>query len=117
MGSSTRYSVLVARSHCQQLRELLGDAKLFDKRRRVEVEGDEARLPVVERPSLQQSEAIRAVCSFALVEAKRGEETDKKTNARERLLARLAATLPVPLEADLLQVGFFELAFYTWLNR
>ena len=104
MRERTRYSVLVAKSHCQQMRELLGDARLFDKRRRVEVEGDQARLPVVEQPSQQQSEAIRAVCSFSLVEARRGEKTtDKKTNDRERLLARLAVALPVPLEADLLQ--------------
>ena len=45
--------VVVDRKHCQEFREILGDAKLFDKKRKVLYSGGQVELPILSVPDPQ----------------------------------------------------------------
>ena len=59
--STERARVVVDRKHCQKFREILGDAKLFDKKRKVLYSNGKVELPILRFPESELQTKLESV--------------------------------------------------------
>ena len=82
--------VVVDRKHCQEFREILGDAKLFDKKRKVLYSGGQVELPILSVPDPQLETKLQhlAAGSFHLKISEEEEPQDSigVLSLREKLV-------------------------------
>ena len=65
---TTLHCIVVERKDCQRFREILGDAKIFDKKRRVSYEANNVILPILREPDLETKEKLNAISKFTIFE-------------------------------------------------
>ena len=51
--------IVVDRKNCQSFREILGDSKLFDKKRKVSYEDHKVLLPILQEPDIEITEKLK----------------------------------------------------------
>ena len=97
--------VVVDRKHCQQFRELLGDAGLFDKKRKVTRCGERVELPVLGPPQPQLETKLRNIGagSFDIFTSAEEDAQDsvEGLGLKEKLLHSVAEVVTFSIDCEL----------------
>ena len=83
------FYVVVDRKHCQEFRELLGDNKVFDKRRKVLYENGKVKLPVKFEPNSDVKTFLESVSDYFLEAASDRERETVPSSLYDQLVNRI----------------------------
>ena len=56
---TTSNFIVVDRKNCQSFREILGDAKVFDKKRKISYKDNKVLLPILKVPDVEITEKLK----------------------------------------------------------
>lgn len=86
----------VDKKYCQNFRELLGDFKIFDKRRKVESIDYDVLLPISKEPCDEQATELRKVCDYKIIHTSPNTKVEKETlNLRDHFVKRILSLCTV----------------------
>ena len=85
------FYVIVDKQHCQKFRELLGDNKVFDKRRKVLYENGKVKLPVKFEPNSDMKTSLDFVSDYLLEAVSDTERETVPSSPYDQLVNRIIA--------------------------
>ena len=85
------FYVVVDKQHCQEFRELLGDNKVFDKRRKVLYENGKVKLPAKFEPNSDMKISIEFVSDYLLEAVSDTERETVPSSPYDQLVNRIIA--------------------------
>ena len=101
-----QYRIVVPRKDCQKFREILGDAKLFDKKRRVLATNDLVELPILRHPDPDLDILLRNLGSgsYNLITSPATEQDEAGVKSlKEKLFIAVSGVVPFSLTTELEQ--------------
>jgi len=94
------YNIVVDKTFCQKFREKLGDANMFDKKRRVRVRDGVAELPIVQSPDELLDKDLISICSYE-IKSDAFQVTNRQTSTKEKLLSGIENIVDFALDTNL----------------
>ena len=99
-----QHRLVVARKDCQKFREILGDAKLFDKKRRVRASNDLVELPILREPDPDLDTVLKNLASgpYDLITSPATEKDEAEVrNLQEKLMIAVSGAVQFSLTSEL----------------
>ena len=99
---TTSNFIVVDRKNCQSFREILGDAKVFDKKRKISYKDNKVLLPILKVPDVEITEKLKIISEFYVLN---NEESliheNPVSDLKEQLKTKIKDLVPFQISKDL----------------